>query len=244
MKRLNDHAGALALAALVVAIVGVGVAGASAGGVFVTTKQIRNGTILSQDIRKNAVKSSDIGKDAVGSTDVKAGAVESAEIASGAVQSEEIDTGAVQTGDIGDGQVQPGDVDLPEPEQIQESDVASAVVGDSDFALVNTVGTYMKEDATSILDVTWTGTAVGVEVPCVFQIRVDGKASAAGAGVVYVGTSAASVSAAALFEGLPAGPHTIEVWAKLTDSLGSSACTVGPASAGISQTFVVSEQVV
>ena len=209
----RHYSAVVATLALVVALTS---AGAMAGTVLIGSKQIRNGSILTQDIHKGGVKSSDIANS------------------------------TVQSGDIGAGEVEPQDVTMPEPEQLQESDVASAPVG-TGFALVDTVGTYAKEDPTSILQVDWTGTAAATEINCVFQLRVDGAASASGAGVVFVGAdtdSTTSVAASALFEGLSAGPHTVEVWARLSHGSNPSTCIVGPAGAGISQTFIVSEQVV
>lgn len=231
MKKLkSNYAAIVATLALVVALVGV--PGVTAGGILVTSKQIKNGSILTQDIHKAAVQSSDIGKGAVGSADIKTGGVQSADIGAGQVDSS----------DIGAGQVTPEDVTMPDPKQLQESDAASAKVG-TEFTKVDEVGTYTKEDGGSILEVNWTGTAVGVEVPCIFQIRVDGQPSAVGAGATYVGTDPLSVSVTSIFAGLPAGPHLIEVWAHLTHGPDPANCTVGPAAAGISQTFVISEQI-
>src|ERR1044072_1227515 len=85
---MNRYSTVVSTLALVVALTGVG---AQASGVFVTSKQIRNGTILSQDIHKSAVKSSDLGN------------------------------GTVKSEDIGSGQVEPQDVTMPSPEQIQEA---------------------------------------------------------------------------------------------------------------------------
>lgn len=218
----RHHSTVISVFALVIALTS---AGAWAGTVLVGSKQIRNGSILTQDIHKNAVKTTDIGSNAVGSSDIK--------------------TGAVDSSDIGEGQVLPQDVTMPDPAQLQEGDTASAVVG-GDFGLVDQVGTYTKGDPTSALEVDWTGTAAAGEINCVFQLRVDGQASANGAGLVFVASqteSTTSVSATALFDGLGPGPHHIEVWARLTGS-GPSTCTVGPGSAGIGQTFVVSELVV
>ncbi|HEY0391018.1 MAG TPA: hypothetical protein VGC63_04850 [Solirubrobacterales bacterium] len=222
MKKLWKYYPAIASTlALAIALTG---ATAAATGVFVTSKQIKNGTILTQDIHKNGVKSSDIGTDAVKSAD--------------------IGTGQVGTSDIGEGQVAPQDVTMPAPNQLQEGDTASATVG-SDFAPVDIVGTYAKQDPTSLLEVDWTGTAGSGFSPCVFQLRVDGQPSAVGAGDTYVGSGAVSVSATSLFSGLAAGPHQIEIWGRITIGGGAQyPCTVGPASAGISQTLVVSEQVV
>ena len=222
----RNYANVVATLALVVALTGVG---AWAGTVLVGSKQIRNGSILTQDIRKGAVKTSDIGGSAVTSPDIA--------------------SGTVQGIDIGDGQVTPTDVTMPDPDQIQDADTAVGQVGPEAFALVDTVGSYAKEDPASILEVDWTGTANAPETSCVFQLRVDGQPSAGGGGLVYVANvgaeSTTSISVAALFEGLPVGAHTIEVWARSKTSAGStSPCIVGPAVAGLPQTFVVSEQVV
>jgi hypothetical protein len=196
MKPKLTYANVTATLALVLA---VGTGGAYADQILVGSKQIRNGSILSQDIHKDGVKSSD----------------------------------------IDNGTVHPADVTMPPPDQLQESDTASAQVG-TDFQLVDVVGTYDKQDPTSTLEVDWTGTAVGT--PCWFQIRVDGQPSGTTGGDVYAnGGIPISVSATALFEGLPTGSHQIEVWARAPST---RSCVVGPAAAELGQTFVVSEQVV
>lgn len=225
-KQLNNNAGALALIALVVALLGACIAGANAAGVIVSSKQIRNGSILTQDIHKGAVKTSDIGTSAVKSGD--------------------IGTSAVQSSDIGEGQVTPDDVTMPDPDQLVDSDIAKAEFGE-EFGRLSDVGTYAKEAPDSLLQVDWTGSAAAGFAGCQFQIRVDGQASGPGAGVFFVanGGQAVSVASTALFSGLPTGAHTIEVWARTVGGGGAQfPCTIGPASAGIAQTFVVSEQVV
>lgn len=214
----RHYSAVVATLALVVALTS---AGAMAGTVLIGSKQIRNGSILTQDIHKGGVKSSDIANS------------------------------TVQSGDIGAGEVEPQDVTMPEPEQIREADVASTSVG-PEFALVDTVGSYVKEDPTSILQVDWNGTAQAGTVEgggssCTFQMRVDGQPAPDSGGMVVVSIVAQplSVSVSALFGALSAGPHTIEVWAKSkTQAPGGDPCIVGPAGAGIPQSFIVSEQVV
>ncbi len=231
--KLNDYAGVLALAAVVLSCIAAVGGVASAAKVFVTSRQIKNGTILSQDIKNNQVKSTDIKNNQVTSTD----------IANGQVTSTDIGEGEVHSTDIGTNQVTSSDVNLPESEQIVEApkDVASAQVG-SAFSLVDEAGTYDKEAAESVLEVSWTGSAVaaGITPQCVFQLRVDGN-GVVGAGEMFTGPSTWSGTVTALFPGLPVGPHTIEVWARST--VGNSTCIVGPAEAGIGQTFSVAEQV-
>ncbi len=226
------HATVISVLALVVALTS---AGAWAGTVLVGSKQIRNGSIRSADLHKSAVRSSDIGPSAVTSSDVK----------DDAVQGPEIGEGAVQTSDIGEGQVQPQDVTAPAPKQLHEVDVAEAEVG-AEFTLVDNVGTYSKEDSTSVLEVDWTGTAEAPTTSCTFQLRVDGLPSPDGGGLIFVQLGdITSVSAAALFPGLASGEHMIEVWAQSKPAPGSTdPCIVGPEEAGIPQTFVISERIV
>jgi hypothetical protein len=227
-QRLNNNAGSLALLALIVSLLGTGAVGANAVGVLVGSKQIRNGSILTQDIHKSAVKSSDIGPAAVQSTDVEDGAIDST--------------------DIGNGEVEPQDVTMPDPAQLKESDVAT-FVPTVDFALLDIVGSYSKDDPTSVLEVDWTGSVEGHNggeaSGCVFQLRVDGQPPAGGGGEIF-GKGLTSASASALFPGLAAGPHQVEIWARkvLPNTGMGDSCTVGPAEAGIKQTVVVSELVV
>lgn len=189
------------------------------------SKQIQNGSIRTADLHKGAVKSAKIG--------------------TGAVRSADIGNDAVQTADIGTGQVTPQDVTMPPPAQLQSNGASMSEVG-NDFTLVSSVGTYAKMDSASVLELNWTGTAHFVfgGSGCLFQLRIDGQPSASGGGTVFV-RDMESVSVTALFTGLATGAHTIEVWARQTpQGPGMSGCTFGPANAGISQTFVVSEQVV
>ncbi len=227
MKKLNEYSGVLALAALVASVAALCVGGAVAGSVLVGSKQIRNGSILTQDIHKAAVKASDIG--------------------TGAVRSADLQNGAVQSADIGNDQVEPANLDVPPPAQLKDSGVAS-ITPTLSFARVDVVGIYSKEDPASVLEVDWTGSVRGENggeaSGCVFQLRVDGQPAPAGGGEVFA-RGLASVSAAALFPGLGPGPHQIEVWARMTiDTPSGNNCTVGPAAAGVGQTVVVSEQVV
>lgn len=223
--RRPSYSAVVSTLALIFAVAAFCVGGAMATGVIVTSKQIKNGTILTQDIHKNAVQSSDIGNGDVKSTDIQ--------------------NGTVDSDDIGNGAVEAQDLTLPDPKQLQESGVSSTKVGLNSFTFLDTVDTYQKQDPASVLEIDWTGTATGAEFPCIFQLRVDGQASAAqGGGTVFVGTSPISVSVSALFSGLPPGPHTIEIWAMLARGVGEATCTVGPPDTGVSQTFVVSEQVI
>ena len=203
--------------ALVVALTG---ATAMATGVIVTSKQIRNGTILSQDIHSNGVQSSDVRN------------------------------GTIASADIGNGDVTPTDVTMPAPAQIEQPTGAVATVEapqSGAYILADKVGTYAKESAESVLEVDWTGTAAAGFASCDFQLRVDGQPSSGSGGEVFVSTGAAgqSVSASALFPGLPAGTHMVEIWAAHPGGAGLAyPCTVGPGGTGINQTFIVSEQVV
>jgi len=247
-RRLPSYSAVVSTLALVFALGAFCIGGAMATGVIVTSKQIKNGSILSQDIHRDAVKTSDIGRDAVGSADIKNESVEGADIGNGQVGGADIGAGQVDSSDIGNGQVTPQDVTMPDPKQLQESDTSVADIGGDAFVLLDSVGTYVKEDSTSVLEVNWTGTVGSPSGSgCIFQLRVDQQPSAASGGLTFLQSgpeAASSVSADALFTGLQAGPHTVEVWARQTQGPGTTRCIVGPASPGISQTFVVSEQVI
>lgn len=262
-KRLKDnYAAIVATLALFIALGGTTMA---ATGVTITGKQIKNGTITAADIKKAGIDAKVIGKNAVTSSAIKAGAVGTEEIkpdavtsstiapaavgtqeiGANAVTSEQIGNGDIKSADIGDGEVTPEDITVPAPVQIT---FGSAVgeVGD-EFEPVSQVGKYVKSDPTSILSVNWTGTANAPTQSCIFQLRVDGQPAPDSGGLVYVGNvgpeSTTSVSATALFQNLGAGTHSIEVWARaFTGGIGRDKCILGPAEAGIPQTFVVSEE--
>jgi len=216
----RHYSDVVATLALVVALTMGGAV--AAGKLTITSKDIKNGSVKTQDIAKNGVRAADI--------------------KNGAVKSADIGTAQVTSADIGTGQVTPQDVTMPPPEQLQRSASEPAVGSVAEgFELVASMGAYEKVDPGSALEVTWTGTAEAGMSPCVFQLRVDGAPT--GGGEVYVGGMTMSVSASALFEGLPAGAHQIQIWARSVGAGGRVPCTVGPASAGISQAFVITEQV-
>lgn len=215
----------VATVALVVALVGV--PGVTAGGLLVTSKNVKNNSITSADIKKATLKTSDIGTNAVRSADIQSGAVESS--------------------DIGAGEVTPDDVTMPDPSQIKFNGTAriELPINDLDSHKVVDLGSYAKTDPASDLEVTWTGSVEGHNGDelsgCVFQLRVDGNPAPNGGGEVF-GKGIVSVSSSALFPGLAAGPHTIEVWAKvIVGNAAENSCTVGPAKAGVGQTAVVKE---
>lgn len=211
----------IAVVALVAALSGIG--GAYAGTVLITGKQIKNGSLTTQDYRKGSVRTSDVQNGAVGSPDLT--------------------NGGVSTADIGANQVQPTDLALPAPQVGVEAGTASAEVGDG-FTLVDPVETYVKVDPTSILEVTWTGSAAAGFLPCQFQIRIDGQEPAGGAGTIYVanGSVNGNIMTSVTFSGLPEGPHDIAIYARSVG--GSTTCTVGPEQAQIKQSFITAEQVV
>jgi cytoskeletal protein RodZ len=245
---------AIAVLALVAAVSGVG--GALAGQVLITGKQIKNGSLTTQDYRSGSVRASDVQNDSIGSTDLQNegvqstdlsdGGVQSADLQNGGVQSADIEDNGIHTQDIGTNQVQASDLELPDPQQTVEPGTASANVGDT-FASIDLVETYVKEDPTSILEVTWTGSASAGFSPCQFQIRVDGQPAAGGAGALYVanGTTNGNVMISVDFMDLPAGPHEVSVYGRAVGAGESTfPCTVGPEAAQLQQTFVVAEQVV
>jgi hypothetical protein len=228
--RLPSYSTVTSTLALVFALAALCVGGAMATGVIVTSKQIKNGSILTQDIHKSAVKSTDIGTSAIHSTDIKNGAVDSA--------------------DIGNGEVTPIDVTMPNPEQIKEAG-GSVANPSMAFAKADDVGGFIKEDPSAVVEIDWTGSVEGHnggEVSgCVFQLRIDGLPAPSGGGEVF-GKGITSVAATALFPTIPTGPHQVEIWARLAAQeagMGGAfdSCTVGPPAAGIGQTIVITEQI-
>lgn len=174
-----------------------------------------------------------IAKNSVGSKQLKANSVKSAEIAKRSVASSEIENG----------EVLPPDLQLPAPALLRQSGEVAATPGDQ-YAKIATLGTYAKQDASSVLRIAWSGSIGAGFSPCVFQLRVDGQADDRNAAEVFVQNSnTESASVDALFSGLAAGPHDIEVWARATSG-GASVCTLSPTAAGIGQTAVVEEAVV
>jgi hypothetical protein len=261
-KRLKDnYAAIVATLALFIALGGTTMAATG----MITGKQIKNGSITAADIKKagidakvigkNAVTSSAIKADAVGAEEIKADAVTggaiapdavgTSEIGANAVTSEQIGNGDIKSADIGNGEVTPEDITVPGPVQFV---IGSATVQVADeYAKLADVGTYTKQDPTSILSVTWTGTALAPSQSCIFQLRVDGQPAPNAAGLIFANAgqfATVNVSSTALFSGLGGGPHAVEVWARaITGGAPTTdACIIGPAEAGIPQTFIVSEE--
>lgn len=223
----KHYANVMSTIGVFAAIAALTMGGAIAAGKIevVTSKQIKNGTIKTQDIARNGVRASDI----------RNGSVHSADVANGAIGTE----------DIGAGEVTPQDVSMPEPVQIRvpvgEDTKVVAKVGEQ-YTRISTVGSYTKAASDSALEVTWTGTAAADYSACNFELRVDGQSS--GGGEVFAGGNGASISTTALFKDLPAGQKAIEVWAKHVPGGGDAGdCTLGPVPPNIAQTYVISEKV-
>lgn len=216
----------------------------------VKSADIGAGQVAAADIGRDQVKAAAIGDDQVTAAAIAPNQVGTEQIAPDAVGTAEVAPGAVGSTEIANGSVTPQDVTMPGPVQFQRpaGEPASVNISSPDYTLVAVMGTYEKQDATSALEASWTGTAEAdpdSNSDCVFQVRVDGQASR-GAGEVYVSHGPAiSVSATSLFDGLGTGPHQVEIWARLTNYGGGTfTCTVGPFGTGIAQTVVVSEKVV
>lgn len=225
MKIRDNYAAIVSTLALVVALTTSGAYAASQ----LTGGQIKNGTITAADLDKNAVHSRDIAPNAIKGSDVH--------------------RNAIQSSDIGAGQVTAEDVTLPAPAQLKNSATAVIDSPTTDFQRIYVGGTYDKQDASSALEIDWTGSVFGENAGeasgCIFQLRVDGQPAAGGGGEAF-GTRLIAVSASAVFSGLAAGPHQIEIWARviLPGQLDEgNECVVGPEEAGIAQTFVVTELV-
>jgi hypothetical protein len=208
--------------ALVVALTGVGLVQA---GVLVTSKQIKNGTILSEDIHRGGVKTSDV--------------------ANGTVSSADIGNGDIASVDIGANEVEPSDLELPAPVEATP-DEATGSVAVGEFSKLATVAELTKVQAESVLEVTWSGAiAPGPSTNCIYQLRVNEAIAPQGGGEAFAQTSAVNVSTTATFSGVPAGPISIEVWAKArAAATPTPSCILGPANPGIDTTIVAIEQIV
>jgi hypothetical protein len=204
-------------------------------------------------VAPNAVGAEQIAPNSVGGQQIAPAAVGSAQVARNAIGSGQLADGQVTSEDIGDGEVRPENVTMPAPVtlSIPVGQPAAGPAG-AEYAKVVDIGTYRKEADRSALQVTWTGSVASqsnrtANAPCVFQLRVNGVPAAGASGEVFVDSrSMLSVSSTALFNDLPVGEHTVQVWAK--DPKGGPAdrdihCVVGPADTGIGQTVVVAEQV-
>lgn len=179
--------------------------------------------------------------------------VGSKQIRNGSVKSIDLRNDGVKSPDLAPASVESQALALPEPTECQvKGEVKSHPT--TAFSKLADVCVYTKTTAESVLEVNWTGSVEGHNAGeasgCVFQLRVNGQPSAPGGGGETFGRGLVSVSASALFGGLPVGPLTVEVWARLAmyepTSMGgpdANACTLGPRNAGTNQTIDVSEAV-
>jgi hypothetical protein len=214
----------LSVVALVAALGGV--AGAGAAGVLIGSKQIKNGTVKSIDLRNNGVQSADLTNGGVSSADLQDNGVSSPDLAPGSVEGEAIDVAG--------------------PVQCQVAG-AVTIVPTLEFQKVTDLCTYTKVEGVTPLEVDWTGSVEGRNGGeaggCTFQLRANDVPSAQGGGETF-GKGLSPANAAAIFAGIPAGPVTVSVWAKISiDSPIGNSCTVGPEAAGIVQTVTVAEAI-
>lgn len=115
--------------------------------------------------------------------------------------------------------------------------IAHTSVGEQ-YQAVSVMGTYDKADATSTLQITWTGPAQSYAPGgCVFQLRVDGQPPSEGGSEYFIAGGNANITTQALFPGIATGTHEIEVFAKSVNSGGADyPCVVGPPEVPIPQT--------
>lgn len=224
MSRLkSNYSAVVSTLALVVALTGVGAYAAGVMPDSVGPRQLREGAVMSSKIRDGNVKAADLGDAAVRSKALGSGSVTSPTIAKGAVTADSLTLPA------------------PVSMSLEQSTTANF---DSTDALLATIGTYDKQDASSVLRVDWNGTTETGAGSCVLQLRVDGQPASPTAGAVFIqnGGQTLSVATSAQFSGLGVGSHSIEIWAHTVNS-GTNAypCTLSPASTGIGQTVDVSE---
>lgn len=204
------------LALSVMAIIAaLGGVGGAIAGSMITGKQIRNGSLTSLDYHKGSVKSTDIANS------------------------------SVSTADIGTDQVTPADVAMPAPESNSAGGTAAKVGGE--FAPLQTILTGTKDQAESVLHATWGGTITASNLTtCIFQLRVNGQPPTGGGGEAAASSEqVVQINVDAVFAGIPAGPVSVEIWAKVTqDVYGTSTCQTAPANPGIRTTATISEDVV
>lgn len=236
-QRIGRHyANVVATVALVVAL--------TTGGAYAVDKiggdQIKPRAIGAKHIKRGAIQARHIRRNSVRSAQLSRNAVKTASIAPDAVTSDE----------IGDGEVVPDDLTLPAPVELRAAagSFAPGSVGTA-YSLVADVGRFVKVDQGSALHITWTGSARSGNTGCIFQIRLDDGSVGGGEFYVEPGSKTVAASATALFKGVSAGEHRIQVWARAPEGdpgLGMSEphhCTVAPVQATVPNSFVAAEQV-
>lgn len=251
---MHRYSAIVSTLALVVALTGAGAYALGVGPDSVGTRSIKDGAVRNVDVHNGAIHSPKIAPSAVdtralGDGVVDNSALESSSVGSSNLQSDAVDNSALAPASVGTTNIQEGAVTadaltLPPPVQVQSSQVATGTF-DSTFKQLGVLGTYSKQDPTSVLQVVWSGAAKASSFSCVFQIRVDGQPAGPEAGLGFVSFSGASanVASSAQFTGLPTGQHEVEVWAHVVSNGGSDTCTLSPPEAGIGQTVTIQEVV-
>lgn len=89
------------------------------------------------------------------------------------------------------------------------------------FEPLAVLGAYTKVDGASVLQLDWNGAALAASSPCVFQLRLDGEPGSGGQAYVF---GLSGVTASGMFEGVPAGTHEVEVYARETQAGNPAGC--------------------
>lgn len=212
-KRIPTILAALALGTSVMALC---LGAAMATGILITSKQIKNGTILSQDIKNNQIKSNDLTNNGIRTADISNNAVEAPQI------------------------------DVPNPKQLEEESASSAPVGDDFSRVDDVGVYNKQEPDTALQVEWIGTAEGAIHASCIFQLRVDGTpAPGGGSEWLLPLQQRGSLTLSDVFPGLPAGPHEIEVWARAGTKVGEGPymCVIGPPGIGIAQIFLVAEVV-
>jgi hypothetical protein len=109
----------------------------------------------------------------------------------------------------------------------------------SGYALLAIAGTFTKQSGSTAIEIDWNGHAATDGAFCDYQVRVDGIQPDQGAGRAVIGSTngfGAPTGVTALFSGLAAGTHEVEVY----DRGAATSCTINPGN--FPETFLIKEE--
>ena len=156
------------------------------------------------------------------------------------IGSEDIAKNAVKSKHLKNGQLREADLKPslrrqitnpgPDPVRFRFTDRVTATPGAS-YQLVTRLGQFETQSEDSLVRVRWDGVVAAGSQACMFQVRIDGAPDGQGGGEALVpnGGPASSLSAEAIFTGLPEGTQGVELWVRNPQFSGTSdTCSVNP----------------
>ena len=172
-----------------------------------------------------------------------AGQIDSQDIAKNAVKSKHLKNGQLREADLKPSLRQQITNPGPDPVRFRFTDRVTATPGAS-YQLVTRLGQFETQSEDSLIRVRWDGVVAAGSQACMFQVRIDGAPDGQGGGEALVPNGGSnSLSAEAIFTGLPEGTHGVELWVRNPQFSGANyPCSLNPTPyADVGQAVIVQE---